>query len=111
MIRWRWSLCDRNPRRSRLGHLPPEGLPPSTAHASAVGPFSPNHYLGGLRPDQPRAPPSETCPAPPLVPMIGRSLEDAMQSLTRLIRDAAADNPLARALEAILDSGMIIFSP
>ena len=33
-----------------------------------------------------------------------------MQSLTRLIRDAAADNPLARALEAILDSGMIIFS-
>lgn len=33
-----------------------------------------------------------------------------MQSLTRLVRESAANNPLARALEAILDSGMIIFS-
>lgn len=33
-----------------------------------------------------------------------------MRSLSTLIREADADNPIARALEAILDSGLIIFS-
>jgi hypothetical protein len=33
-----------------------------------------------------------------------------MQSFTRLIREAVPDNPVARALEAILDSGLIVFS-
>jgi len=33
-----------------------------------------------------------------------------MQSLTALIREANADDPLARSLEAILNSGLIIFS-
>ena len=33
-----------------------------------------------------------------------------MKSLTALINEAAVDEPLAQALEAILDSGLIIFS-
>ena len=33
-----------------------------------------------------------------------------MQSLTALIRGTRADDPLARALEAVLDSGLVIFS-
>ena len=36
--------------------------------------------------------------------------EDAMQPLTALIRGSQPDSPLARALDAILDSGLIIFS-
>ncbi|MDA0352044.1 MAG: hypothetical protein O3A10_07535 [Chloroflexi bacterium] len=33
-----------------------------------------------------------------------------MQSLTTLIRESRADDPIARALEALLDSGLIIFT-
>ena len=42
--------------------------------------------------------------------MILTHAETAMQSFSSLIRAAASDNPLARAIEAILDSGLIIVS-